>query len=104
MSKFQNGLRASAAPAPAAKGEESELQWERVTMGELSPKLQEKFEAMLDAQKAFEDTMIAESRKQKLIDKDHMLVFSYRFLKRGQVSIAEAPIKRQTKAKSRFAL
>jgi hypothetical protein len=102
MSKFQNGLRASAAaPAPAAKGE---LEWENVQMEELSPDLQAKFVAMLDARKGFEDAMIAASQKAKLINKTETLLFGYKFLTRGQVSIAAAPIKRQTKAKSRFAL
>ena len=105
MSKFQNGLRASAAapaPAPAAKGE---LEWENVQMDELSSDLQAKFVAMLDARKAFEDAIIAGAFKAKLITKGETLLFGYKFLTRGQVSIAAAPIKRATvKAKSKFAL
>ena len=101
MSKFQNGLRASTAAAPAAK---TDLEWHNVQMDELSPELQAKFAAMLDARKAFEDAMIAASRKAKLIDKESVLLFGYKFLTRGQVSIAEAPIKRQTRERSKFAL
>ena len=101
MSKFQNALAASAPAAPAKSGE---LEWENVQMDELSADLQAKFVAMLDARKGFEDAMIAASRKAKLIQKEETLLFGYKFLTRGQVSIAAAPIKRQTKAKSRFAL
>lgn len=102
MSKFQNAL-GSAAPATAKAGDA--LEWENVQMDTLSPALQAKFVAMLDARKAFEDAMIAAAGKAKLIDvKTETLLFGYKFLTRGQVSVAPAPIKRQVKAKSRFAL
>lgn len=99
MSKFQNAL--STAPAPAKNGE---LEWENVQMDTLSPDLQVKFTAMLDARKAFEDAMIGAAVKAKLIDKTQTLLFGYKFLTRGQVSVAAAPIKRPVAAKSRFAL
>jgi len=100
MAKFQNALGATA----TAASNSNELEWENVQMDQLSPSLQAKFVAMLDARKAFEDAMIAASQKAKLIDKDETLLFGYKFLTRGQVSIAAAPIKRQVKAKSKFAL
>ena len=101
MSKFQNALGTVATAAPKS----GDLEWENVQMDQLSPELQTKFVAMLDARKAFEDAMIAASLKAKLISKEETLLFGYKFLTRGQVSIAAAPIKRMAaKAKSRFAL
>jgi len=101
MSKFQNALGTTAAAAPKT----GDLEWENVQMDQLSPDLQAKFTAMLDARKGFEDAMIAASFKAKVISKGETLLFGYKFLTRGQVSIAAAPIKRVTeKAKSKFAL
>lgn len=101
MAKFQNALGA----AESTKSTSDALEWENVQMDHLSPDLQAKFTGMLDARKAFEDAMIAASRRAKIIGKEETLLFGYKFLTRGQVSIAAAPIKRAVaKAKSRFAL
>jgi hypothetical protein len=103
MTKFAKGF-ASAAAAPAVTADER-LEWENVSVDTLSPEMQKKFVAMLDARKAFEDAMIAGAKHAKLLAPGNTLLFSYKFLTRGQVSVAEAPIKQaKSKRVSKFAL
>lgn len=98
-------LNFSAAGANETAASGSNLDWNNVQMDDLSPAMRAKLEAVLDARKAFEDAMIAASQKAKLIGKDETLLFGYKFLNRGQVSIASAPIKRKAeRSKSKFAL
>jgi hypothetical protein len=102
MTKFAKGLASNAAPASAVNGA---LEWENVSVDTLSPDMQAKFTAMLDARKAFEDAMISGAKRAKLIAPNNTMLFGYKFLTRGQVSVAEAPIKQATAKKvSKFSL